>query len=436
MSIYRGRPFTPSGVEGLLYERGSENDLAGSGRWTSQPVRPSTPLGVNGGRLSAGFRVGLFALALLSACHSGPAKPEAERWSVKQMVAQWDAIDPDTKQPKRFGGWTPRELVVQGGLPLVFQPGVTQAGVRGLTLFPAVTAGQAAAFVITDVWQDAPTPWVQPVWLPRDEAGRPMEGVRNVFPVADESTFYSPFWRAEELLTRNLTDATYRDSRDVLSMKPEDQTWRTGSVIFCPIVLPDTGFADDGTGPKDPMTLSLLTLKPVPPQVHPGWLPREQSQGWVDQAVVNYLDFGLDHALADEQTLSPAQAFFFVRQAGDPPLPLAAVLPAEALRHALVQRVDVVLPPGAAPFIPANRPELRALLATRDPLLTVPVITDAALDLFPQFTLRVAANPACFTAPAFPAACDWLDSPARLQALRSDLRLERAVQLGLGVVLP
>jgi hypothetical protein len=370
-------------------------------------------------------------LLVLAGCNSGPAKPEAERWSVKQMVAKWDALD-DNGLPYNFGGWRPRDLVVEGGQSLLFQPGA-QAGARGLTLFPGIVAGKAAAFVITDVWQNWPTPWVQPVWAPRDEDGRPLDKAYNVFPVGDESTFYSPFWRAEELLTKDLTPTTYRSARDVLSAHP---TYREGSVIFCPIVLPGTGFTDDGSGTKDPMTQSLVTLKPLPPQApHPGWLPRAVSDGWVDGEPIGYLDFGADHVLAEKETLSVAEAWFFVRQAGDNPLPLAAVLPEDALRHALVQRVDVVLPAGAAPFVPANRPELRALLGRSDPLLTVPTV-DAALDGFSQYTLRVAANPTCFSALTFPADCDWLDSPARIEALPSSSKIERPVQLGIGVVLP
>ena len=375
----------------------------------------------------AGERAGVRAVALLllAACNSGPAKPTAERWSVKQMATPDDPTED-------FGGWLPGELLVKSGQPLFFNAQQSQKGDAGLTLFPAVANGKAAAFVITDVWQNWPTPWVQPVWIPRDEAGRPLDGVVNVFPVGDESTFYSPFWRAEELLTKDLTDSTYRSARDVLSAKP---TYREGSVIFCPLVPEGTTFADDGTGAKDPMTQTLATLKPAPPLVHPGWLPRELSHGWVDGLKVSYLDFGLDHALADGQTLSAAKAWFFVRQAGDKPLPLAAVLPDDALRHALVQRVDVVLPAGAAPFVPSNRPELRTLLAGKDPLLTVPAV-DPALDAFTQFTLRVAVNPSCFTAPTFPATCDWLDSPARIAALPSSSKLEQPVQLGIGVVLP
>lgn len=378
-------------------------------------------------------RSGLFAVALglLWACDSGPPARAAKVWTVQDFVEKANKLDAKGL-PLDFGGWRPEELVVEAGQPLLFPTG-TQSGPRGLTLFPAVAAGKAAAFVITEIWQDHPTPWVQPVWMPRDEAGRPLDGVNNVFPVGIDSTFYSPFWRAEELLTEQLSDTTYRSARDVLSARP---TRRSGSIIFCPFAPGDTGFADDGSGTKDPMTLTLATLKPAPPLVHPGWLPLKLSEGWVDGQPVLYFDFGLDHAPADEQTLAEAPAYFFVRQAGDRPLPLAAVLPPDALRHALIRRVDVVLPPGAAPFVPPGRAALRALLLARDPSLTVPELVDPALDAFPQLVLRVAANPACFSAPGFPADCDWLDSPARLEALRSDLRLERQVQLGIGVVLP
>lgn len=373
------------------------------------------------------MRVGsLLVLLSLGACSSGSDEPEAKLWTVHDFVALRDKLD-EVGEPVSLGGWQPRELVVEGGLPLLFVPGA-QAGAHGLTLWPAVTGGGAASFVITELWENHPEPWVQPVWAPRDADGKPVSGALNVFPVRETSTFYSPFWRAEELLTEQVDESTYRSSRDVLSGKFKR---RSGTIILCPIVPAGTGFADDGNGTLHPMTQAPATLKPVPPEApHPGWLPRDLSSGWVDGVQVSYYDFGDDHAPADEQDLREATAWFFVRRAGERPLPLAAVLQADALRHSLVRRVDVVLPDGAAPFVPAERGRLRTLLEGRG--LAVP----AAPAGFGDYALRVAANPGCFMDPNFPAACDWLDSPARLEALPSGARVVRPVQLAIGVVLP
>jgi hypothetical protein len=351
------------------------------------------------------------ALVLLAACSAGPEKP-AKRWTTRDFLAkQGQLLD--------FGGWQPGELLTPEGGALPFQPGV-QAGGPGLTLFPAISEGEAAAFVITDLWQDHPQPWVQPVWIPLDENGTQPEGVRNVFPVDVDATFYSPFWRAEWILTPGLTPTTYQSARDVLSSK---RALRDGTVILCPLVPEGTSFANDGTGPRNPMTLATLSL------------PRGTRLAWVDGVPVSYLNFGADRAPAYDQGqgLVDAEAYFFVSAAGERPLPLAAVLPADPLKHSFVRRIDVVLPGGAAPFVPSNRPELRRLLEARG--LVVPD-APAALDGFASYALRVARDPACFGDPNFPAACDWLDSEEKLDALPGKLIIEQPVQLAIGVVLP
>lgn len=370
-------------------------------------------------RLWLGFAV------LLAACAPSADVPDAKFWTVANFITA-RAKNPD------FGGFFPKDLVVPRGEPLVFFPG-TQSEGPGLTLFPAVAEGKAASFVITEIWANWPDPWVQPVYLPRDEAGRPVEGARTVFPVDVASTFYSPFWRAEELLTPNLGENTYRSARDVLNA-PTGTQRRSGAIVFCPIVPAETRFADDGTGTKDPMTRTLATPRPTPPAVHPGWLPGVPSDAWVEGKPVSYFDFGADHAPSDGQVVFDAPAYFFVKAQGGAPLPVAAVLPDEPVRHAFVRRFDVSLPPGALPFIPPNRPELRALLLAKG--LEVPPLTNAALDAFPQYTLRVAVDPACFDAATFPAGCDWLDTPARVLRLPSNTVVKREVQLGIGVVLP
>ena len=353
----------------------------------------------------------LALLLLLAGCNSGPAAPAAKFWTSEEFLEYQG-------EAKHFGGFLPSELARPEGAPLRFQPG-TQSGGPGLTLFPGIADGVNAAFAITDIWQDYPQPWVQPVWIPLDESGVKPAGVWNVFPVNVESTFYSPFWRAEFLITPGLTDTTYKSARDVLSKKDFER--RSGAIILCPLVDEDgTLFADDGSGSKDPVTLRLLGTS----------LPTKNSHAWVDGEEVTYLDFGPDRAQADGQNLIESIAYFFVTAAGERPLPLTAVLPSEPKRHSFVRRVDVVIPAGAAAFVPSNRPELRALLAERE--FTVPDVP-AALDAFPQYALRVAANPACFQDANFPAACDWLESSARLESLR---QIVQPVQLAIGAVVP
>lgn len=344
---------------------------------------------------------------LLAACNSGPAEPLAKAWTTRDF----------SKPTGNFGGFFPSELLALEGDPLRFQPG-NQTGGNGLILFPAVADRKVAAFFITDIWQAHPEPWVQPVWAPLDENGEKVQGVSNVFPVDVDSTFYSPFWRAELLLTPGLTPTTFRSGRDVLNAKVER---RSGAIILCPIVPLGTRIAGDDSGSKEP-----LTLRPVK-------VPTKTAPAWVDRREVAYLPVGGDRVQADGQNLREALAYFFVSAAGQRPLPLATVLSAEPTRNSLVRRVDVVIPPKGAPFVPSNRPELKALLEARD--VAVPMV-NPALDAFPEYALRVATNASCFEDPAFPAACTWLDTPAVLDALPVDRRIVQDVQLAIGVVLP
>jgi hypothetical protein len=371
-------------------------------------------------------RLLVLGAVLLAACAPSGDVPDAKFWAVEDFVAA-RARNPD------FGGFFPKDLVVPEGEPLRFVPGMQAAG-QGLTLFPAVAGqGRPAAFVITDIWANWPDPWVQPVYLPRDEAGRPVEGALTVFPVDVASTFYSPFWRMEELLTPNLTDTTYRSARDALNA-PAGTVQRSGSIVFCPIVTADTGFADDGSGTVMPITRAPAVLQPVPPQVHRGWLPRSSNQAWVDAQPVTYFDFGGDHAPSDGQRVFEAPLHFFVKAAGGAPLPLAAVLPEDPVRHAFVRRHDVVLPAGAAVFVPPSRADLRPLLEEKG--VTAPVLTDVAYDAFVDRALQVAANGTCLDDPTTVPTCDWLDSPARLAALPSNTVTRTEVLLGIGVVMP
>lgn len=353
-------------------------------------------------------------MMVLAGCSAG-SQPTAKKWTARDFL-QKQGAHPDGG----FGGWMADELLALEGAPLRFQPGM-QTGGPGLTLFPGISEGNPVAFVITDIWQDHPQPWVQPVWIPLDEStGTKPPDVRNVFPVDVDSTFYSPFWRAEWILTPGLTPATYQSARDILSSKRD---LRAGTVILCPLVPEGTLFANDGTGPKEPATLTTL---------RPEDLATKTTPGLVDGVVVNYLDFGLDRVPSADngQRLVDAEAYFFVSAAGERPLPVAAVLPDEPLRHSLVRRIDVVLPLGAGPFVPLDRPELKRLLEARG--LVVDDV-DPALNAFTNKTLHVAMNRACFTPSGF-ADCKWLDTREAIAALPGTRRIEQPVQLAIGVV--
>jgi len=146
----------------------------------------------------------------------------------------------------------------------------------------------------------------------------------------------------------------------------------------------------------------------------------------VDDRPVHYLALGTGNAPFSGQRPQATAMYFFaqVDAAGNRRLlPLPPVLPEAPEVHALVQRVDVLLPAGAAAFVPAGlRAGLAAALASPGfPEVPLALDVDPAIDAATarKYLLRVALSPACFQAGGgFPddAACQWLDSAPRVAA--------------------
>jgi hypothetical protein len=347
----------------------------------------------------------------VTAC--APAELEkAEVWTVANALARKN-VNAD------FGGWSPGRLVVRPGERLPFE-NENQLGVPGIVIQPGVADGVSAPFVITDVWRNHPTPWVQPVWSPRRLDGR--REVPNVFSVDVDSSFYSPFWQLELLLADGFTDTSIRSAREALASSAERQP---GPLVYCPVVplqfadqsMPSV-FASSIGGPRDP-----ITLRPVPALV--------ASLAWSETRSIGYLDFGPSRFEQVGQLPQPARAYFFVKRPGDSALPVASVLPSSPKAHAFLQRVDVPWPDGAAVYVPSSRAELREVLVALDvPVARLLPANDEVTDR----ALQVVLNRACLETGAI-ADCVWLD---RVKAIvDAKLRtVEQPVQIAAGVVSP
>lgn len=344
-------------------------------------------------------------LLVMVACAPAPA-PNAKVWTPREFFAKRVVTEP------LFGGWAPSELLVTEGQPIPFTTR-KQGPFEGLTVFPGVSDGRAVGFVITDIWQGHPEPWVQPVYAPasRSSAGvtRERVGVPTVFPVGLDSTFYSPWWRMELVPLEESESTSLTSSKLVLDRK----TARVdGPLVLCPIV-PQSTF--DVAAEKQTMSFHPLTGAAL---VSP-----EQKSAFVDGAPVAYLGFGPGRAPFDGQRLIESELFVFVKDGKA--LPVAAVMPSAARAHGFLRRVEVEVPKGAAFFVPSNRSDLSVPLGELAP----PVA--ASLDQFQEYGLRLARDPACFSSPNFPSACDWLDAPDKVRALpfvvRRDVQLTAAV---------
>jgi hypothetical protein len=343
-------------------------------------------------------------LLVMVACAPAPG-PTAKVWTPREFVAKHAVTEPV------FGGWAPKQLLVIEGEQIPFTKR-KQGPFEGLTVFPGVSEGRALGFVITDLWQSHPEPWVQPVYAPASvtEGRAPQKRVMtaSVFPVGLDSTFYSPWWRMELVPLDNSEATSLISSKVVLERK----TRRTlGPLVFCPIVAPTIEVAAD------------VIRRPVHPLTGTALSSPERGAAFVDEKPVVYLDFGPGRAPFEGQRLVESELFVFVKDGVA--LPVAAVWPAEARAHGFLRRVEVEVPKGAAFFVPSNRPDLRAPLGELAP----PVA--ASLDAFQEYGLRLARDPSCFSSPNFPGACDWLDVHDKVRAVpfatRRDVQLSAAV---------
>ncbi|MDX2010178.1 MAG: hypothetical protein SFW67_08315 [Myxococcaceae bacterium] len=359
------------------------------------------------------------ALVLLAGCGTLPGLPDAganvgKVWAVQAFVERHGVKAVNDAQG--FGGFAPEDLVAAPGA-LLYLDATRREGERfGLNVLPGVSEGVPLGFIVTDVWENHPAPWVQPVYSPVTADRRiPIapDQAFTIFPVGVASTFYSPWWEQRFFPIDPLTEADrFTSATDVLNSR-RDVT--SGALVFCPLVdLPDGGVVEVA-GAVEPGG-AVVTRHPLTGER----LQRPTvASAWVDSALVKYLRLGPNRGRAEGQQLVEAPMYVFTLRGV--PLATAAVLPAGAAALGFKRRVDVPLPMTAGVFVPQDRPEWRAALLKRQPdagldaaLVTRP---DAGPGEFHEYALRVVQNRACVAEPTFPASCTWLDSEARVMQL-------------------
>ena len=313
---------------------------------------PSTPGSPPFGRLRACFEQALgerfrsapsilIAAALLIIIGCGPAASDsAKTWTTREMVA-------NARQDKNFGGLSTRMLAVSAGDPIPWRSrpfeadDVVQGEGRGLPLWPAFAEGQTATALITEIWLNHPTPWVQPVYqFLTDGQGR--SDLRGIFPVGVDSTFYTPYWRAElATVPRETTPETFKSATSLLDARVPLQKY---VMVVCPIVPRDVFIAVPSGAKKAARPLSG---EPVDLLDH--------AEAWVDDKVVTYFGVGFDRQTVTEQELPiETPIYFFVKTpgSGKPSFTLPPVLPNQPARHSLHRRYEVTLPAGALDACP------------------------------------------------------------------------------------
>lgn len=319
-------------------------------------------------------------------CGPGRADAPAQLWTLFDMV---DSAATD----KSFAAFPAKDF--------------TQAG--AMTVFPSFSEGASAAYVVTEVWDHHPTPWIQPVYLlvtSIDPLVR-LPGQKTIFPVGVGSTFYTPYWRAKLVLVpSDLAPDSVRDAAALLNAR---YPVISGPLVTCPIGPGTVDIARPGPG-----------AVPVRPYTQEAVRAPTQAVAWVDGREVDYLDLGAG-GYADDGSARPVEVpmYFFVSLSNDGSirsLPLPAVSGPHALRHSYVRRYEVLLDSSVRVFVPADQPLLRAQVESAG--LSAPAtVLPSTSRLAAEYTLRVATDARCFASVDFPTGCTWLDSEAAIKAL-------------------
>jgi hypothetical protein len=278
-------------------------------------------------------KVGIVLCVIFASCRPDvlDQPQESKFWSVEQFMK--GPLDPRYANTGFFGGFNQRDLVADPSGNTPFSRGAIP---NSLVVRPAFSQGREAAYAITEVWANHPNPWVQPVYLlPETSVGKRPQG--GVFPVGIGSTFYSPFWRAEEL--QNSDTPLPESAREFLNA---NQTLVKKQLIFCPIVPKE--FPGVFSSKIHPISGTLLAEFPPSPTGE----ANGNRAGFVDREKVTYLDVrGTRFSVsgASEQEVVESKIYFFVDKdnailADEEP----AILPNDAFRHSFVRRYNVRRP--------------------------------------------------------------------------------------------
>jgi len=355
-------------------------------------------------------------LLALSTC-APPQGLEAKAWTVKDFLA--------LPADRDLGGWKAGDLVAREGEIIKFRDttwghaDVAQGPGYGLTAFPAFVDGEPASFLVTEIWFAHPTPWVQPGWIMVSELGGdypPVKGTLGIFPVGDDATFYSPFWRQVFVLAPGASRDTYRNAKEVLdAQKPMQE----GAVVYCPLAPADGGVVkaageDAGVHPwilgED---VGLAAGAPV------GLKEPLKRTAWIDGVEAPYFGMGPGRVRDGYNGVLPEESALYTfvvdgPDGGPQPLMIPAVLQPSPFERSFVRRIDVKLPAHAAVFVPEGFGRLGAELAAAGaPHVEVP--TD-------EGTARarrgaVIRDVQCLTPDAGLSGCVLLDSEAEILTL-------------------
>jgi hypothetical protein len=367
------------------------------------------------------------AVVSLGACSQAPAPPAAKLFTLFDVQALY------------AGGTLGSEAIAaDDGLPggillnLISNPPASD-GSFSLAARSAWSDNQLVAFLTTEVWVNYPQVWTQPVYLPvtGTSSGGPLQFLGGasqptpIFSVGPGSAFYSPFLQI------------------VYAEVPADTA--PGALTSARQIL-DGGYPLTPSGgrtmPLVPDKVALPATVDLPPMVDLSTDVSPPATGYLDGAVVSFLDFGPSTFTWDPNLNVVQEAAIYVLTfigpdgsvlaSPDIPTVLGAgpsgsglALPGGVQRNSAYYRVHtVVMPTTARVFVQPDGDLYEALQDDNASLLPFTGFAAGASDLqIAKFSGRVALDGACFSDPALlePTStssnrCIWLGSEAALQA--------------------
>jgi hypothetical protein len=392
------------------------------------------------------FRVAAFAaLIAVGGCSQAPAPPPAAKLStlfdVQALYAGGAPMDQPIADNDGLPGGIPLELIVDPPAP---------DGSLTLAARSAWSDNQLVAFLTTEVWVNYPQVWMQPVYVPVTQAsgGGPLQFLGGasqptpIFSVGPASAFYSPFLQivyAE--VPADTVPGALTSARQILDggYPLTLSGGRTMPLVPDKVALPAT--VDLPTTVDPPATVNPPATVALPTDVSP------PATGYLDGAVVSFLDFGPSMFTWDPNTNVVQEAAIYVltfigpdgKVLASPAIPTvlgagpagSGVAPPGGLqRNSVYYRVHTVVMPTTARVFARPAGDLYTALDADLQAFTGFAVGASDLQLA-TFSGRVALNPGdpaqgvggCFDNPSLlvhdptnPNSCIWLGSEAALEA--------------------
>jgi hypothetical protein len=360
------------------------------------------------------LRGGITAL-LLAACTAPPPPDPWTLWTIDTLIARGD---PAVVEP---GGFMP---LLRSPYPaLSGGNGLQQSTNRGLTIFPAFSEGDTAAYMTTEVWENFDEIWVQPLYVDLSGQNAPIFGVDS------GSRFYSPYWQIFSYVRPPGAGAL----RDVKALFDTGATIAPLGAKFCAITRDATLSAavqQGDSGPVRPISGEAVAT------------PRNGS-GYAAGNDVRFIDLGNQQRFFfDPQTLiveeTPLFAFARADANGFPvevDLPkVGGTGPRGSPRcdghgnctgivggipefGSLWRIYDVLLPAGSDVYVPASMPDLQAKVRAMGFAASVPDSAIPPGGVREKYALRVYLNGA------------WLDSQNAIEQQMVDWRITQTGKL-------